>query len=150
MMFAQSRIDIDACVSEEVVKLYQSLDRGRGGPCGTWHSGRIDYNPYPWFQATFDRVCGIVGHKNIGEWWFNCGDLGDEYRWHEHVPYKKAAVLYIQTPENSGGIEFRKQDEYQTFTPTPGDFIIFPGNLAHRVQSNKSTDYRISAAFNLR
>lgn len=150
MMFAQSRIDIDDCVAEEVVKLYQSLDRGRGGPCGTWHSGRIDYNPYPWFQTTWDRVVAAIGDLRIGEWWFNCGDLGDEYRWHEHVPYKQAAVLYIQTPENSGGIEFRKQDEYQTFQPSAGDFIIFPGNLAHRVQHNRSDDYRISAAFNLR
>ena len=45
MMFTHSRIDIDDCVAEEVVKLYNSLDRGRGGPCaGTYYFIRVrDY-----------------------------------------------------------------------------------------------------------
>lgn len=149
MMFTQSKIDIDACVAVEVVRLYESLDRGRGGPCGTWHSKRINYNPHPWFQTTFDQILNQIGSLRIDEWWFNCGEIGDEYRWHEHCPYPWAAVLYVHVPENSGGIEFRKQEEYQTFYPAAGDFIQFPGNLAHRVQKNLSNDYRISAAFNL-
>ena len=149
-MFSQSSIEIDPGIAEQVVKLYHTLDRGRGGPCGTWHSRRLNHNPYPWFQATYDRVAAAVGNLRIDEWWFNCGDLGDEYRWHEHSPYPWAAVLYIQTPANSGGIEFRKQDEYQIFQPNPGDFILFEGRQAHRVQKNNSTNYRISAAFNLK
>lgn len=149
MMFTQSRIDIDTGVTEEIIKLYKSLDRGRGGPCGTWHSKRINYNPHPWFQTTFDQVLHQIGALRIDEWWFNCGEIGDEYRWHEHCPYPYAAVLYIQTPENSGGIEFRRSEEYQTFYPQTGDFIQFCGNLPHRVQKNLSKDYRISVAFNL-
>lgn len=149
-MFTHSRIDVDAGVAEEVVKLYKSLDRGRGGPYGTWHGARLHNNPYPWFQETYDRVASSIGDLTIDQWWFNCGQSGDEYRWHEHVPYKYAAVLYVQVPENSGGIEFRKHEEYQIFQPSMGDFILFPGNLAHRVQQNNSSDYRISAAFNLR
>ena len=58
-------------------------------------------------------------------------------------------MLYVQVPENSGGIEFRRQEEYQVFYPTAGDFIEFSGNLAHRVLPNLSDDYRISVAFNL-
>ena len=150
MMFTQSRIDIDLGVAEEVVKLYESLDRGRGGPCGTWHSSRISHNPYEWFSATFNRVAAAVGDLTIDEWWFNCGEPLDEYRWHTHSPYAWAGVLYIQTPENSGGIEFRRQEEYYTHTPQAGEFLLFSGNLAHRVLKNMSTDFRISVAFNLK
>jgi hypothetical protein len=59
-------------------------------------------------------------------------------------------VLYVQTPENSGGIEFRRQEEYQVFYPAAEDFIQFAGSLAHRVLPNLSSNYRISVAFNFK
>jgi hypothetical protein len=149
-MFSQSTIIVDPCVAEEVVKLYKDLDNARGGAYGTWHSRRIRTNPYPWFEGTFNRVAAAVGDLTIDEWWFNCGEPLDEYRWHTHSPYKWAGVLYIQTPENSGGIEFRQQEEYYTHTPQAGEFLLFSGNLAHRVLKNNSTDYRISVAFNFK
>lgn len=148
-MFTLSQVEVDSEVAAQVVALFQQLDRGRGGPMGTWHGQRLRDNPYPWFQSTFDRVTAALSHLRIDEWWFNCGQAGDEYRWHEHVPYPWAAVLYVQTPENSGGIEFRRQEEYAAFQPVAGDFLLFSGNLAHRVLPNKSADYRISVAFNL-
>ena len=150
MMFTQSRILVDNNVAPEVVKLYRDLDNARGGAYGTWHSRRIRTNPYPWFESTFNRVAAAVGDLTIDEWWFNCGEPLDEYRWHTHSPYQHAAVLYIQVPTNSGGIEFRKCEEYQVFQPSPGDFIQFSGNLAHRVLQNMSDNYRISVAFNLK
>ena len=150
MDIKHSRIMVDAIVAEKVVELFKELDHGRGGKLGTWHGARIKNNPYPWFQATYDRVATSVAPLTIDQWWFNCGETGDEYRWHDHCPYRYAAVLYVQVPENSGGIEFRKGEEYRVFDPTPGDFIEFAGNLAHRAQSNQSKDYRISVAFNLR
>ena len=149
MMYTQRRIDIDDCVAAEVIKLFKELDHGRGGRNGTWHGVRQRDNPYPWFQATYDCVAEAVKPLTIDQWWFNCGQAGDEYLWHSHNPYKYSAVLYIQVPENSGGIEFRRQEEYQTFYPAEGDFIEFSGNLAHRVLPNMSDDYRISVAFNL-
>ena len=149
-MFSQSTIIVDPCVAEEVVKLYKNLDNARGGEYGTWHSRRIRTNPYPWFEDTFNRVAAAVSDLTIDEWWFNCGEPLDEYRWHTHSPYKWAGVLYIQTLENSGGIEFRQQEEYYTHTPQAGEFLMFSGNLAHRVLKNNSTDYRISVAFNFK
>ena len=149
-MFSQSTIIVDPCVAEEVIKLYKDLDNARGGAYGTWHSRRIRTNPYPWFEDTFNRVAAAVSDLTIDEWWFNCGEPLDEYRWHTHSPYKWAGVLYIQTPENSGGIEFRQQEEYYTHTPQAGEFLLFSGNLAHRVLKNNSTDYRISVAFNFK
>lgn len=150
MMFTKSSITVDPGVAENVITLFRQLDRGRGGPYGTWHGQRMKKNPYPWFQSAFDLVSNAIGSKRIDQWWFNCGQKGDVYRWHSHSPYLHSAVLYIQVPENSGGIEFRKQEEYQLFQPSVGDFIEFSGNLTHRVLENCSNDYRISAAFNLK
>jgi hypothetical protein len=149
-MFAKSMITVDTGVAEEVIKLYKDLDNARGGAYGTWHSRRIRTNPYPWFEDTFNRVAAAVSDLTIDEWWFNCGEPLDEYRWHTHSPYAWAGVLYIQTPENCGGIEFRQQEEYYTHTPQAGEFLLFSGNLAHRVLKNNSTDYRISVAFNFK
>jgi hypothetical protein len=148
-MYTQSCIAVDEGVAAEVVKLYKDLDNARGGRYGTWHSRRIKHNPYPWFDATFNRVVAAVGDLTIDEWWFNCGEPGDEYRWHSHTPYHWSGVFYIQTPVNSGGIEFRDHEAHEIFQPNKGDFLLFPGNLVHRVLKNMSNDFRISAAFNL-
>jgi len=149
-MFTQSRISVDDNIAEEVVRLYRDPSNARGHRYSVWHSPRIRTNPYPWFAATFNRVAESIGELTIDEWWFNCGAPGDEYRWHGHNPYKWAGVLYIQTPENSGGIEFKRHGEFQVFQPTVGDFLVFPGNLAHRVLKNMSEDFRISVAFNFK
>lgn len=149
-MYTQSHIAVDEGVAEEVVKLYRDLDNARGGIYGTWHSRRIKTNPYPWFDATFNRVAEAIGDLRIDEWWFNCGEPGDEYRWHSHTPYLWSGVLYIQTPENCGGIEFRSRESHEILQPQAGDFLLFPGTLAHRVLPNLSTDFRISVAFNFK
>lgn len=149
-MYTHSRIDVDDGVAAEVIKLYKDLDNARGGQYGTWHSRRIKHNPYSWFDSTFNRVATAIDDLRIDEWWFNCGVPGDEYRWHAHTPYLWAGVLYIHTPVNCGGIEFRQFDSYETFQPSVGDFLLFPGTLAHRVLPNLSTDYRISVAFNFK
>ncbi len=148
-MYTHSRIEVDDGIAAEVVKLYKDLDNARGGQYGTWHSRRIKANPYLWFDNTFCKIVQALDSMVIDEWWFNCGEPGDEYRWHAHTPYKWSAVLYLHTPQNCGGIEFRQQEEYQIFQPSVGDFLLFPGNLAHRVLKNNSNDFRISAAFNL-
>ena len=148
-MFTQSRISVDRNIAEEVVKLYRDPKHARGHRYGTWHSPRIRRNPYLWFESIFNRVAA-ASNLTIDEWWFNCGEPLDEYRWHIHRPYEWAGVLYIQTPENSGGIEFRRQEEYYTHTPQAGEFLLFSGSLAHRVLKNMSTDFRISVGFNFK
>jgi len=149
-MFKQSRLEVDLGVAEEVVRLYKDPKNARGHRYSTWHSPRIRTNPYSWFAATFNRVAGAVNNLVIDEWWFNCGAPGDEYRWHTHTPYKWAGVLYIQAPENSGGLEFRNNEERYTHTPQAGEFLLFSGNLSHRILKNHSDDFRISVGFNFR
>jgi hypothetical protein len=149
-MFTQRGILVDKDLAEEVVKLYRDPEHARGHRYGTWHSPRIRRNPYLWFESTFNRVAAAASDLTIDEWWFNCGAPGDEYRWHIHRPYSWAGVLYIQAPENSGGIEFRQDQERYMHTPQAGEFLLFSGNLAHRILKNMSTDFRISVGFNFK
>lgn len=149
LMFTHSKIEIDAGVAEQVVQHFRQLDQCIASPYGTWHSQHMSHNPFPWFQSTYDRVASAIGDLRIDGWWFNCGRAGDGCRQHTHEPFPWAAVLYVQVPENSGGIEFCRQGEYTVFQPTTGDFILSPGSVAHRVLPSLSTDPRISVAFNL-
>ncbi len=151
-MFEQNQLAVDPILAKEVIRLYRDQANARGREYVTWHSRRIRNNPYPWFDGTFNSVVEKAAEKDlvIDEWWFNCGASGDEYRWHSHNPCPWVGVLYIQTPENSGGIEFKKMREFFTFQPSVGNFLIFPGTLTHRVLKNQSTDFRISAAFNFK
>lgn len=149
MMYSLSRIEIDDGVAEKVSALFKTLDRKRGGLAGTWHSPRMRSNPYPWFETTFNRVQSQLADYRIDEWWFNCMENQDEYRWHEHVPYPWVAVLYVQATEETSAIEFRNQGEHQIFHPKSGDLLLFPGNRVHRVLRNQSKNYRISVGFNL-
>ena len=147
-LITHHQITVDPQVADNVIELYKSLDNSRGGLYGTWHSRRMDHNPYPWFSSTFAEVQQAVSHLEIVQWWFNCGAPGDEHRWHSHSPYKWAGVLYIQMPPLAGAIEFKRQAEFQVHTPEAGDFLLFSGGLAHRVHKNLSQDFRITAAFN--
>jgi hypothetical protein len=148
MLFTISKIAVDPCVAPNVIEQYHLLDNQRGGIYGTWHSRRINNNPYPWFSSTLDQVQQAAGHLETAQWWFNCAALGDENRWHSHNPYKWAGVLYIQMPPLAGAIEFKRKAEFHTQIPEVGDFLLFSGGLAHRVHKNLSQDYRITAAFN--
>ena len=109
--------------------------------------------PFAWFQHTFDQVIQTItdmtGCQNVHvvRWWINCGSPGEEYRWHSNSTQWKTATLYIQIPENSGALQMRKDDEFETFYPAVGNFIIFDGKLVHRVMRNDSTDLRISVTF---
>ena len=150
MMFTHSRLTVDPEVADQVELLFATTDRGRGGRMGTWHGPRLRRCEYTWFQNTFDCVAASIGELKIDQWWFNCGQQGDEYRWHTHSPYPYAAVLYVKVPERSGGIEFRDRGEFQYFQPVEGDFLVFSGQLAHRVCPNESAERRVSVAFNLR
>lgn len=148
-MIAESQIVVDPAVAGEVIKLFKELDHGRGGSMGTWHGPRLKGCPFPWFETTYNRVVDAVAPLQIDQWWFNCGEKGDVYRWHSHFPYAQAAVLYVQVPERSGGIEFKDRGEFWHHDPEVGDLLVFSGALAHRVLPNQSEHYRISVAFNL-
>ena len=90
---------------------------------------------------------------------------------HVHENSLISGVYYLDTPKDAGGIVFvkgygeqeifplaitPKVSEYNyvtskemTFKVNPGKLVLFPSNLMHRVEENKSNANRYSLAFNL-
>ena len=96
--------------------------------------------------------------------WFTKSIKGQSSNWHNHNNSMYSAVLYLQTDENSGAISFNKYEnkrfdlEVQDFnilnstewkiTPVNGLFLIFPSEIYHKAQENKSDIVRHSLALN--
>lgn len=135
--------DID--LLREQILLQRELNlRDRGGR--GWQSVPYTSQPFPWFESTYQQVQAEQGH--IDSWWFNVNTQGEYTGWHAHHRWSKVAVLYVAVP--GGDIEFRQGAAYWTETPQPGNLLVFPGSLEHRVRPNPSQDVRISVAFNFK
>ena len=96
--------------------------------------------------------------------WFTKASKGQSSNFHNHNNSMYSAVLYLQTDENSGAISFNKYEnkrfdlEVQDFnilnstewkiTPVNGLFLIFPSEIYHKAQENKSDIVRHSLALN--
>lgn len=129
----------------EQIKLQRELnprDRGSRG----WQSAPYTSQPFPWFESVYRAVEAQEGP--IDSWWMNVNTPGEYTGWHAHVRWDKVAVLYVTVP--GGDIEFRQGGGYWTETPKPGDLLVFPGELTHRVRPNSSDQVRISVAFNFK
>ena len=117
------------------------------------------------FEPISQNVSMVVGGwKNInGPGNFNCI--------HNHPRSHLSGVLWIKALKDSGNIvftspqlfnRFQELDSYTNqfkfnsnsymtyyFPPTEGRLLIFPSNLDHEVEENKSDEDRISYSFNV-
>ena len=96
--------------------------------------------------------------------WFTKALKGQSSNFHNHNNSMYSAVLYLQTDENSGAISFNKHENKRfdlevqdcnilnspewKITPVNGLFLIFPSEIYHKVQENKSDIVRHSLALN--
>ena len=100
--------------------------------------------------------------------WIMEHPLGDYNFAHFHVNSLISGVLYIDVLPESGDLVFQKSNdnlqlgmidigvkEYNPFnskifrvTPTEGQILVFPSNLFHRAETNKSNKTRYCLAFN--
>jgi len=97
--------------------------------------------------------------------WFNVNSRADYNSVHNHHGAVLSGVYYVDVPQDSGSIEFYRDDDseyylpvlesYNNFTkqkhvidPEPGMLLLFPGWLKHSVQPNKSSSDRVSISFN--
>ena len=96
--------------------------------------------------------------------WFNEIEPGDGSHSHCHTNALVSGVVYLQTTPDSGNITFTdwsyKQirpvsTEYYihnaqnwTYTPENNMILIFPADLWHKIEENKSSENRYSLAFN--
>jgi uncharacterized protein (TIGR02466 family) len=89
---------------------------------------------------------------------------------HHHPDCPLAVVYYVRVPENSGDIllhdprgaiawqdpnartdvNWQSYRPYHKITPVPGMLLIFPGYVIHSVESNLSSDLRLSIAISTR
>jgi uncharacterized protein (TIGR02466 family) len=98
--------------------------------------------------------------------WYNVNPGGSYNDLHDHPGADLAAIFYIKVPRKSGNLVLMDPFTYKecklnaaitplesirsySFTPTEGKFIMFPGHLLHRVETNRSKEDRISIAFNI-
>ena len=139
-----THIDLPEGLAELIAEQRRLNPRDRQGR--GWQSVRYHSQPFSWFDSVFNAVEAEIGI--VDAWWFNVNQSAEYTNWHAHPSYKTVAVLYVTVP--GGAIEFRQGASYWTETPKPGDLLVFPGTLEHRVLPNPSTDPRISIAFNLR
>lgn len=95
-------------------------------------------------------------NMSLVESWVNVSAHGGFQDMHTHDFKEVVGVLYLDIPKNSGNIElaplveFAQFHERESITPYSGMFAIFPGYVRHRVTYNKSSQQRISLAFNYR
>ena len=135
---------------------------------GRWENQYIDLDLIPEIKSIFSVACKIgksiikkplvIPHKQLGfsynEFWFNISNPGDNTGWHDHKENAKiSGVYYISIPKKSGNLIFRKNNgnnfKKWFVKPKNGMMILFSSKLEHCVEINKSSDPRISLAFNL-
>ena len=106
------------------------------------------------------------------EGWKNINEPGNFNCLHNHPRSDLSGVLWIKAPKDSGNLVFSspqlfnryqeldsytdefalKTNSYMTyfFYPKEGKILIFPSNLDHEVEENKSDEDRISYSFNIK
>lgn len=100
--------------------------------------------------------------------WIAKSDSGEEHTIHHHPNSIISGVLYLQSLENCGKINFYHKSslknefsfnydlknhnqfnsEMWSYSPLTGDMIIFPSWLRHSVDKNQSNSSRIILGFN--
>jgi uncharacterized protein (TIGR02466 family) len=121
-------------------------------------------------HCLYEQFRILEGKKlSIGNCWINISKTHDYNLSHIHPLSILSGVFYIKCPPNCGNIIFEqdsndvldldyREDEIKKMTnmysayyhtPIEGRMLLFPSNLRHYVESNKSDDDRISISFNI-
>ena len=146
---------------------------------GGWQSGMLHGGDYPIIDKIIDEIIplitkvynelGMEGPAKLYGYWMNINKKYNYNTLHNHSGAFISAVLYLKVPKNSGNIVFERTDnlrdcimiDYVTdhnwgeyyVNSYPGQLLIFPSYMKHRVDQNLSEDdddERISIAFNFR
>lgn len=82
--------------------------------------------------------------------WFNEMGPGSLTTLHTHEENEEllSCVYYLSAPEHSGRLVLHDEGESLTIEPQSGLFVFFKPDLAHEVETNRSTKVRLSVAFN--
>lgn len=109
----------------------------------------------PSFAPLADWVVGqaraALGRDEL-RWGFWFNEMGPGHRTslhaHEEDDELLSAVYYIQVPPQSGRLVLWQDDRDFRIEPEPGMLLMFPPQLPHEVEENRSDATRLSVAFN--
>ena len=119
-------------------------------------------------DTQMNTIAKELGLDNINllNYWLNINPPGSYNEVHKHANSLLVGNLYLKAPNNSGDIEFIRNDENdyftskyptsdnpvlatrQSVTPIEREIYIFPGWLNHGVKLNNSDSDRMSFSFN--
>lgn len=136
---------------ENIYKLKSIVKTHPRSNCLGWQSPQLKNTELiPWADD-FLNLCRSTANSALSfkHIWFNISPPRAYHNWHDHSGLIQAGVYYITTPENCGCIEFKHNQELLCIEPYAGLLLTFPADLQHRVLENKSTEDRITLAFNL-
>jgi len=159
-------------------KLLSLLEPGAENLENARHQTEKDLHTLPEFQE-FNQVLmtaakGVTDFMQIDEeemkitsCWANINTKGGTTKPHTHPNNYLGGVYYVDTPENSGSIQFEDpRAQPKMISPRfrkstadnsghvivdvePGMLLLFPAWLVHSVKPNPSDQLRISISFNL-
>ena len=117
------------------------------------------------FEYFNDHILKYENKFRITTSWFTKTKKGQESNYHSHSNCMISGVLYLQTDNKSGNINFLdfsnktfnlNSTEYNlyngknfTFAPQDGLILFFPSEMYHKIFKNESNLIRYSLAFNL-
>ena len=96
--------------------------------------------------------------------WINIADKDDQHGHHCHPGYSISGVYYYRVSEQQGSISFNNPNPAMMYcqfpqgrlcpatvdiVPDDGDILLFPSWLMHTTRRNRTSDKRISIAFNI-
>lgn len=133
---------------------------------GGWHS-HSDILKYPSIKKLFRRLLPLI--ESYSQFlgldkkyltitaWANVNRKNNSNFEHNHEDALFSGCYYLQAKPNrsleNGGISFFKKSETKsllaTFSPEPGDFLLFPSDMLHQVHPYSEEGDRISIAFNV-
>jgi hypothetical protein len=141
------------CPTELIANIYALKNKSapplRSNVLGWQSKQYYDTTDIPWIATFLKECCATANITKIpSAFWFNINPKHAYHRWHSHGGASSIGVFYIQTPANSGNIEFKHNKTIHSITPYEGLLLIAPAGIEHRVLSNNSDEDRISMAFN--
>ena len=125
-----------------------------------WFEGRfeniyIDRERLPELAPVGARVLAcaraVLGREDLKYgFWFNRMGPGHRTTLHDHQENDEllSAVLYLTAPRGSGDLVLRDAPVSVRITPEAGLLVLFPPNMPHEVETNRSDAVRLSMAFN--
>ena len=131
---------------------------------GRWENSYLESYLTPSVSRLLNRACveakqaygdqfivpsQFLAYPN-NEYWFNMARPGESTGVHNHKDESTVSgVYYLQVPPDSSDLYFRTVDAVEfSVKSVVGRMILFPSHLDHYVPENRSTEPRISLAFN--